>query len=153
MFNYQVSTQRVCRVFVLWLGPSINRLVTEGYTKIGCLGFVLAQFQSTTAYKIDSEHTLDYILLFLVCKGEILQGTVNKIEVLSSFLIDFWRFTAKIKVTKIAEKGNLQHTSVLKAQPWQRFSIYTFTCLSVTSLCILGPRLWSVIGEYYQVST
>ena len=42
-------------------------------------------FQSTTAYKIDSEHTRDYTKSFLVCKAEIFQVTANKIEVLSSF--------------------------------------------------------------------
>ena len=35
--------------------------------------------------KIDSEHTQDYRKLFSVCKAEILQVTVNKVEVLSSF--------------------------------------------------------------------
>ena len=43
------------------------------------------QFQSTTVYKIDSEHTQDYTKFFLVCKVEILQFTINEIEVLSSF--------------------------------------------------------------------
>ena len=43
------------------LGPSINRLVTDGNTKLCCQGFVLVLFQSTTAYKIDSEHTPDYM--------------------------------------------------------------------------------------------
>ena len=57
--------------------------------KLCCRGFVLALFQSTTAYKIDSEHTRDYMKLFPVCKVEILQVTVNTIEVLSSFNIDF----------------------------------------------------------------
>ena len=42
------------------LGPSINGLVTDGNTKLCCRGFVLALFQSTTAYKIDSEHIGDY---------------------------------------------------------------------------------------------
>ena len=56
-------------------------LVTEGNTKFCCRGFVLALFQSTTAYKIDSEHIGDYTKLFSVCKVEILQVTVNKIEV------------------------------------------------------------------------
>ena len=41
-------------------------------------------FQSTTSYKIDSEHTGDYTKLFPVCKV-LLQVTVNKIGVLSSF--------------------------------------------------------------------
>ena len=48
-------------------------------------GSVLALFQSTTANKIDSEHTQDYKKLFPVCKVKILQVTVNKIEVLLSF--------------------------------------------------------------------
>ena len=69
------------------LGPSINGLVTVGNTKLCCKGFVLDQ--STTAYKIYSEHTQDYMKLFLVCKVEILQVAVNKIEVLSSFEVDF----------------------------------------------------------------
>ena len=38
------------------LGPSINRLVTDGNTKFCCRGFVLPLFQSTTAYNTDSEH-------------------------------------------------------------------------------------------------
>ena len=67
------------------LGPSINRLVTGGNTKLCCRRLVLALLQSTTAYRIDSEHTCDHTKLFLVCNDEILQVTVNKIEVLSSF--------------------------------------------------------------------
>ena len=46
---------------------------------------LLALFQSTSANKIDSEHTQDYRKLFPVCKVEILQVAVNKIEVVSSF--------------------------------------------------------------------
>ena len=42
-------------------------------------------FQSTRAYKIDSEDTQDYTKLFPVCKVEILQVIVNEIEFLSSF--------------------------------------------------------------------
>ena len=68
------------------LGPSINGLVTNGNTKICCNGFVLALFQSTTANQIDAERTRDYTKLFPVCKVEILQVTVNRNEVLSSFL-------------------------------------------------------------------
>ena len=67
------------------LRSSIKGLVTEGNTKLYCRGFVLALFISTTANKIDSEHTNDYTKLFPVCKVEILQVTVNKIEVLPSF--------------------------------------------------------------------
>ena len=68
-----------------YLGLSINGLVTDGNTKLCCRGFVLALFRSTTAFKIDSENIRDYMKLFLVCKVEILQVTVNKIEVVSSF--------------------------------------------------------------------
>ena len=68
------------------LGPSINRLDNDGNTKLFYQGFVLALFlKSTTAYKIDSEHTRDYKMLFPVCKVEILQVTVNKFELLSPF--------------------------------------------------------------------
>ena len=43
------------------LGPSKHGLVTDGNTKLCCRGFILALFQSTTANKIDSEHTQDYM--------------------------------------------------------------------------------------------
>ena len=47
-------------------------------------------FQSTTANKIDSEHTLDYKRLLLVCEAEIYRATIKRIEVCSSFFfIDF----------------------------------------------------------------
>ena len=46
-------------------------------------------FQSTTANKIDSEHTPDYKTLLSVCEDETLQVTVNRIEVFSSFYVDF----------------------------------------------------------------
>ena len=76
-----------CRLFLIVssghlrfaLGPSINRLVTDGNTKLCCGGFVLALFQSTTSNQIDSEHTRDYTKLFLVWKVEIIQVAVNKI--------------------------------------------------------------------------
>ena len=71
------------------LGPSINGLVTDGNTKLCCRGFNLALFQSTTAYKIDSEHTRDYKRLLSVCEAEILRVTVKRIEVFSSFYVDF----------------------------------------------------------------
>ena len=75
----------------LWkyLGPSINGLVTDGNTKLCRRGFILAPFQSTTANKIDSEHTQDYKKLQPVCEAKILRVTVKRIEVLSSFYIDF----------------------------------------------------------------
>ena len=43
--------------FYISLGPSINGLVTDGNTKLCYHGFVLSLFQTTTAYKIESEHT------------------------------------------------------------------------------------------------
>ena len=46
-------------------------------------------FQSTTANKNDSEHTQDYKRVFLVCEAEILQVTVKRIHVFSSFYVDF----------------------------------------------------------------
>ena len=42
-------------------------------------------FQSTTANKIDSGKTRDYKRLPPVCEAEILQITVKRIEVFSSF--------------------------------------------------------------------
>ena len=80
--------------FNLVLGSSINGLVTEGNTKLCCRGFILALFQSThvlqaSAHKIYSEHTQDYKRLLPVCKAEMLQVTVNRIEVFSSFYVDF----------------------------------------------------------------
>ena len=71
--------------FTCNLGPSINRLVTDGNTKLCCRGLVLALFQSTTSYKIDSEHIRDYTNYSQHAKVEKLQVTVNKIEVLLSF--------------------------------------------------------------------
>ena len=46
-------------------------------------------FQNTTANKNDSEHTRDYKRLLLVCAAEILGATVKRIEVFSSFYVDF----------------------------------------------------------------
>ena len=76
-------------VYVYWLGPSINGLVTDENTKLCCRGFILAPFQSTTANKIDSEHTRDYKRLLQVREAEILRDTVKRIEVFSSFYVDF----------------------------------------------------------------
>ena len=87
------------------LEPSINEWVTDGNTKLCCHGSVLALFQSTTANKIDSEHTGDYTKLFPLYNVEILQVTVNKIEVLSSFRVISADF--RLKVLKIAKKGTL----------------------------------------------
>ena len=67
---------------LVYLVPIVNGLFTDGNTKTCCRGFILALFQSTTANKIDSEHTREYKNLLPVCEVEILQVTVNKIEVL-----------------------------------------------------------------------
>ena len=67
----------------------MNILVTDGFTKLCCRSFILALFQSTTANKIDSEHTQDCKRLLQVCESEILQVTVKRIEVFSSFYVDF----------------------------------------------------------------
>ena len=45
--------------------------------------------KSTTAYKNDFEHTQDYKRLLPLCEAEILQVTVNRIEIFSSFYVDF----------------------------------------------------------------
>ena len=55
----------------------MNRLVADGNTKLCYQGFILALFQSTTANKIDSEHTQDYKRLFPVCEAEILRVIVK----------------------------------------------------------------------------
>ena len=65
-------------IFTLYLGPSINGLVTDGNTKLCCRGLILALFQSTTANKIDFKHTQGYKRLLPVCDAEILRGTVKK---------------------------------------------------------------------------
>ena len=65
--------------------------------------FILALFQSTTANKIDSEHTRDNKRLLPVCEAEILRVTVKRIEISYLFMLisdDFW-----LKVPKIAIKG------------------------------------------------
>ena len=74
---------------VIYLRLSINGLVTDGNTKLCCRGFILALFQSNIANKIDSEYTRDYKQLLSVCEDEILPVTVNRIEVFSSFYVDF----------------------------------------------------------------
>ena len=58
-------------------------------------GFILALFQSTTANKIDSEHTRAYKRSLPVCEAEILRATVNIVEIFSSFYVGFWRLSAK----------------------------------------------------------
>ena len=46
-------------------------------------------YLSTTANKIDSEHTRDYKRLLPVCEAEILRATVKRIDVYSPFYVDF----------------------------------------------------------------
>ena len=77
------------------LEPSINGLVTDGNTKLCFRGLILALFQSSTANKIDSEHTQDYMRLLPLWEAEILRVTVKRIEVFLSFYVDFWRVSAK----------------------------------------------------------
>ena len=91
--------------FSCLLGPNINGLVTDGNTKLCCCGFILALFQSTTANKIDSEHTQDYKKLFLVWEVEILQVTVNKMKFYHLFRLI--SDDILLKVPKIAENGTL----------------------------------------------
>ena len=73
-------------------------------TELCCRGFILALFQSTTANKIDSEHTRDYKRVLTVCEAKILRVTVKIIEFFSFFFMlishDF-----QLKVPKIAKKG------------------------------------------------
>ena len=85
------------------LRSSINGLVTDGNTKLCCRGFILALFQSTTANKIDSEHTQDYERLLPVCRAEILQVTVKKLKFSHLFMLISDDF--RLKVPKIAKKG------------------------------------------------
>ena len=89
---------------IQYLGPSINGLVTDGNTKLCCRGFILALVQSSTANKIDSEHTRRYKRLLPVCEAEILRVTLKRIEAFSHFFMlisDEFR----LKVPKIAKKG------------------------------------------------
>ena len=74
-----------------------------GNTKLCCRCFILALFQSTTANTIDSEHTQDYKRLLSVCEAEILQVTVNRIEVSHLFMLISDDF--RLKVPKIVKKG------------------------------------------------
>ena len=55
----------------LYLGPNINGLVTDRNTKVCCRGSVFVLFQSTTANKMDSEHTREYRKLFPACNISI----------------------------------------------------------------------------------
>ena len=82
--KFNIFLEVYCR-----LRTSINRLVTDGNTKLCCQGFILALFQSTSANKFDSERTQHYKRLLSVCEAEILRVTVKRIEVFSSFYVDF----------------------------------------------------------------
>ena len=85
------------------LGPSIKGLVTDGNTKLCCRGFILGLFQSTTANKIDSEHTRDYKRLLSICEAEILRVTVKELKF--SHLFMFISDDFRLKVPKKAKKG------------------------------------------------
>ena len=86
-----------------YLGLSIMGLVTDRNTKLCCGGFIIALFQSTTANKIDSEHTQDYKRVIpKVWEAEILQVIVNRIGVFSSFMLISDDF--RLKAHKIAIK-------------------------------------------------
>ena len=84
-YNYHPFEYKTIWDGSLCLGPSINGLVTDGNRKLCCRGFILALFQSTSANKIDSEHTQDYKRSLSVCEAEILQVRVNRIEVFLCF--------------------------------------------------------------------
>ena len=71
------SSLEYVKIYLFSLGSSINGLVTDGNTKLCCRGFILALFQSTTANKIDSEHTRDYKRLLPVCEAGILRVKVK----------------------------------------------------------------------------
>ena len=58
----------------------MNGLVTDGKIKLCCRGFILALFQSTTANKIESECTRDYMRLLPVYEAEILRVAVNELK-------------------------------------------------------------------------
>ena len=72
-------------------------------TKLCCRSFILEIFQSTTANKIDSEHTKDYKRLLSVCEAEIIRFTVKRIEVFSFFMLI--SDDLRLKVPKIAKTG------------------------------------------------
>ena len=78
------------------LGPSINGLVTDGNTKLCCRDFILALFQSTTANKIDSEHTRDYKRLLTVCEAEILRATLKELKFAHLFMLIFANFRLQV---------------------------------------------------------
>ena len=77
----------LCKLFGSSSGPTkrcgLIWTQTDGNKKFMLSWHVLVLFQSTTANKNDFEHTRDYTKLFPVCKVEILQVTVNKIEFLN----------------------------------------------------------------------
>ena len=101
--NIGTVTCRTKNSIGFYLGRSINGLVTDGNTMLCCRGFHLPLFQSTTANKVDSEHTQDYKRLLSVFEAEILRVTVKRIDVFSSIMLisgDFW-----LNVPKIAKKG------------------------------------------------
>ena len=78
----------------------LNRLVTNGNTKLCCGAFILVLFHSTTTNKIDSVHKK----FLLVCDVEILQVTVKKYEEFSSLRLisdDVWIKSAEKKLKMV----------------------------------------------------
>ena len=65
--------------------------------------FILALFKSTTAKKIDSEHTQDYKRLLPVCEAENLWVPLKIIEVFIIFMLISDNF--QLKVPNIAKNG------------------------------------------------
>ena len=85
------------------LGPSASELVTDSCTKSYCRGFTFGLFQSTTANKIDSEHTQDYKRLLSVCRLKYYKTKSIEMKFSNPIMLisdNFW-----LKVTKIAKKG------------------------------------------------
>ena len=84
-----------------YLGPNI----TDGNTKLCCQGFVLALLQSTTANKIDSEHTRDYTKYSRYSK--LKYNKLQQIKLKPYHLFRLISDDFRPKVPKIAKKGTL----------------------------------------------
>ena len=82
MITLQKASNLKYDIACIYPRPCMNGLVTGGNTKLGFRGFVLSLFQSTTAYKIDSDIPKTIRSYSRYEKTKILQVTVNKVEVL-----------------------------------------------------------------------
>ena len=80
------------------LGPSINGLVTDRIKKLGCRGFILALFQSTTANKIDSK----YKRLLPYAKLKYYELQLKELMFSHLFMLTSDHF--RLKVPKIAKR-------------------------------------------------